>query len=435
MSGRSAPASSYARPVLLSCVFLSIFGEVLLSPFYPQFFAKVFGVQDLTYTGFYILVCRLTVILISPIWGLLSRKFAVKHLLLVGQAGTAVCTAWLAFASHADQFLLITVVLLLFKSSYMFIYPLLVEAAGDGKMALSAGSYHVAYHTAIVLSSLAGVALFSMEQPLLLFLWIAATDIIQLLMCWLIWKGLPWRRRGGRASALAASTEVASALEKDSKAEANANVHGASEEVAAALSPQSSGKGGMWMGLFMLGITLLAFHLAIHMIRPYFTRYMEMQWHLPLMASTALYLIPNVVAACCFFAVRRLDKEWSLKRTLSLTLPLLAASLALQGVDGGVMLMIVSRCLFGLGLVLAQASLELLLFKSSQGGRLHLNYGMAMAFQNGGQLLAPLAASLLFVPYGGASLFYGGAVLSLFCLLLLWMALFRTKRLSPLKDT
>ncbi|GKU76657.1 MFS transporter [Paenibacillus sp. L3-i20] len=392
--------SALTRPVLLGCVFLSIFGEVLLSPFYPQFFAKVFGVEDLTYTGFYILVCRLTVVLISPLWGLLSRKFAVQHLLLVGQAGTAICTAMMALAGSVEQFLVITIALLVFKSSYMFVYPLLVEAAGVGKMALSTGSYHVAYHMAIILSSLAGAAMFSMEKPLLLFFWIAATDVLQFLFCWFIWRGIR-RKRTGRD--LLSTAEVA------------------------ATSESNSGSGKLRRMILILASTLLAFHLAIHMIRPYFTVYVEQHLQLTLVAGTALYLIPNGMAVLCFFAVQRLTTERRLSMVLTCALPLLAVSLVLQGIDGGLTLMIVSRCLFGIGLAIAQASMELLLFKSSETGRMHVNYSMAMVFQNGGQLLAPLTASLLLVPFGGETLFFVSASICLLCLLLLWFALFRRK--------
>ena len=111
------PKSKIVAGSLFLCVFLAIFNEVLLSPFYPQFFRKVFGVEDLAYTGFYIFVCRLTVVLSAPIWGILSRRLEVKHLLYIGQAGTAVMTALLGTSTNVQQFLIYTIVLLLFKSS------------------------------------------------------------------------------------------------------------------------------------------------------------------------------------------------------------------------------------------------------------------------------------------------------------------------------
>lgn len=55
--------------VLFVCAFTYIFSEVLLAPFYPVFFEKVFGVEDLSYTGFYIFICRVTVVLTAPFWG------------------------------------------------------------------------------------------------------------------------------------------------------------------------------------------------------------------------------------------------------------------------------------------------------------------------------------------------------------------------------
>ena len=77
------------RPALFCCIFLFVVTETLLSPFYPQFFLTVFGVQDLDYTGWYIFLCRLTVLLCAPLWGLAARHVEVKHLLFLGQAGSA----------------------------------------------------------------------------------------------------------------------------------------------------------------------------------------------------------------------------------------------------------------------------------------------------------------------------------------------------------
>ncbi|MNW13878.1 hypothetical protein D3C71_2119390 [compost metagenome] len=65
-------------------MFLGLFTEVLLSPYYPQFFHQVFGIEDYSYTGLYLFVCRLTVVLCSPLWGWLTRKLEAKRLLLVG---------------------------------------------------------------------------------------------------------------------------------------------------------------------------------------------------------------------------------------------------------------------------------------------------------------------------------------------------------------
>lgn len=115
---------------LFFCVFLSLFSEVLLSPFYPLFFSKVFGVQDLSYAGYYIFICRLTVVLFTPIWGFLAKRFEARKLLSVGQLGTAVMTAMMALTQNIYQFTFITVLLLIFKSSYFLLYPLIIELGG-----------------------------------------------------------------------------------------------------------------------------------------------------------------------------------------------------------------------------------------------------------------------------------------------------------------
>nr|WP_269669536.1 MFS transporter [Paenibacillus sp. GSMTC-2017] len=381
---------------MLACVFLSIFGEVMLSPFYPQFFQKVFHIDDLSYTGFYIFVCRLTVVLCSPLWGLLTRKFCVKRLLLIGQGGTAICTALLATASSAEQFVMLTVLLLLFKSSYMLVYPLLIEVAGPENKAPSAGSYHAVYHTAIIFSSIAGVGMINMANPLVLFYWVGVTDILQLLLCWFVLRGVTLKKK----------VEKQAVLHKD----------------------KGSRKYADKLPLIYLGITLLGFHLAVNMVRPYFTIFTGEYWQLSLTEQSILYFLPNAIAVFSFVLVQKMCAPQRLRATLMIGLSLLAVTLALQGIEGSIVSLIASRCMFGVFLILSQAALEVVVFSTSSSDKLHMNYSFIVSFQNIGQLLAPLLASAIVINSGYGSPFYVAAIICLFSLVFLWRVLLRQKQ-------
>jgi DHA1 family multidrug resistance protein-like MFS transporter len=376
------------RAVLFLCVFLYVFTETLLSPFYPQFFSKVFGVEDLAYSGHYVFVCRLTVVACAPLWGLLSRRFEVRRLLLVGQAGAAVFTALLATAETAGQFLALSVALLAFKSSYLLVYSLIVELSGRDGAPAAAGGYGATFHAAIIASTLVGAFMVGMENPLKLFYVVAAADLLQLALCLRVLRPASGERP--------------------------------------VRSPSASGAAGGQLGfLLAIGLIIFTFHFANNTIRPYFTQYAERGFSLSLEASGVLFLIPSVMAILALPFVKRLARPGRLPRLYAIGLATLAAGLALQGLAGGLATLLAGRALYDFFLAISQAALELRLFGASGDDRLHLNYGVAVAFQNAGLLAAPLLASSLVGSHGLASPLLAAAALCAANLVLARLTVFR----------
>ena len=127
MLTKSMLAQHKVQLALYACGFMFIFTETLLSPFYPQFFAKVFNLDDAYITGEFMAMCRLVVIFSAPLWGVLARYFDPVKLLIVGQILAAVLTAAIAWVQTIQEFYVLTVFLLIFKSSYLlFIHCLLI---------------------------------------------------------------------------------------------------------------------------------------------------------------------------------------------------------------------------------------------------------------------------------------------------------------------
>ncbi|HEY9736743.1 MAG TPA: MFS transporter [Trichocoleus sp.] len=363
---------------LFSCVFLAVFTEVLLSPFYPQFFRQVFSVEDLSYTGYYIFICRLTVVLCAPLWGLLSRRWAVKWLLAIGQAGAALMTALMATSQSIQQFITFSVLLLLFKSSYLLVYPLIVQLAGNGQRSTIAGTYQAVFHGAIIAATVAGAWMVNLEAPLFLFYWIAIADLVQLALCLLVLRDAP--------TPSPASTEL--------KAE-----------------PPASGNGLKFVAA--IGLTLLTFQLANNLVRPFFTEYVTApdNFGVSLQASSLLFLIPSVMAIAAMPYIRKVAQPGRLPLLYSVGLGLLIVSLFLQGSTAHLSVLVLSRVVYGFMLAVTQAALELHLFEHSSHHRLHYNYSLVTAFANVGHLGAPLLASWLVNTYSlAAPLLAAGAI-------------------------
>lgn len=377
---------------LFLCVFLAVFTEVLLSPFYPQFFRQVFGVEDLSYTGYYIFICRFTVVLVAPLWGLLSRRFAVKRLLAVGQAGSALMTVLLGTSQTIEQFIFFSVLLLLFKSSYLLVYPLIVEFAGKGQRSTIAGTYQAVFHGAIVAATIAGAWMVNLEAPLFLFYWIAIADLIQLGLCLIVLRSTP-------------------KLSSDSpKVEANRPIGDVGIKFVGAI-----------------GLTVLTFQLANNLVRPFFTEYVTaFPFDVSLQTSSILFLIPSVMAIAAMPFIRKVAQPQRLPMLYSVGLGLLILSLYLQGGTTQLPVLVLSRVVYGFMLAVTQAALELQLFEHSSQNRLHYHYSLVTAFANVGHLGAPLLASYLVNTYSLAAPLLAAGTLCLINLVFARLTIFRT---------
>ncbi|WP_373527151.1 MFS transporter [Nostoc sp.] len=385
---------------LFLCVFLAVFNEVLLSPFYPQFFRKVFGIEDLSYTGYYIFVCRLAVVLCAPFWGILARQFEVKHLLYIGQVGTAIMTALMATSTTANQFLIYSILLLLCKSSYLLVYPLIIQLAGEEKRTTVAGTYQAVFHGAIITATIAGAWMVNLDAPLFLFYPIAAADVLQLGICLYILRGVSTQR-------LDVITES-----------------------------QPSIRGNQTSFIVAIGIVILTFQLANNLVRPYFTAYITASapFKVNLLESSLLFVIPSIMAITALPYIRKSCHPQRLKPVYLVGLCVLAGSLYLQGWTQHLLVLVLARGVYGFCLAVTQAALELQLFGSSTAKSLHFNYSLATSFANMGHLGAPLMASSLVNTYSLAAPFLAAATICCINLFFAQFTVFRkmSLRLQPL---
>ncbi|WP_082592716.1 MFS transporter [Paenibacillus sp. Soil766] len=370
------------QAALLGCMFLGLFTEVLLSPYYPQFFHQVFGIEDYSYTGLYLFVCRLTVVLCSPLWGWLTRKWEAKRLLLIGQAGTALSTALLAQADSATEFLILTICLLIFKSSYMLIYPIIMELSDNGAQAGSAAKFHAVHHTAVLIAALAGAHMLQMEHPLTLFYGAAAADVIQLCVCVVVLWG--WN----------------SASKKEERRE-------------------SRGSKGLLSNLLhdrtivMLGLLFLTLTISNQVVRPFFTPYVEKDFGLSIELAGMLFLLPHVCALILLPFLRSLAKPGRLPIAYMVGVGAMAIGLVTQGMTESIGGLIAGRILYGMFLAITMAVLDVILFGRQQGASAAIAFSVMVSFQTAGELLSPLLSSFLSIQVGLNSPLLAAALLCL----------------------
>ncbi|MCK6256492.1 MFS transporter [Fictibacillus sp. KIGAM418] len=339
-----------ARIALYSCVFLFVFTEVLFSPFYPQFFQKVFGVTDLHFTGTYLFMCRLAVVAASPLWGWLSKIVESRRLLLIGQAGTAISCGMMAISSNEIQFMMWSLVLLLFKSSYLLLYKFLIQSAQDQK-AVSA-YYHGLTQCAAAGAALASSWLIQLQNPLAVFWWIGGLDLLQAIICLAVFsKAAPFSS-----------------------------------------SARSARKRGDLRFLIKLAITVFTLHFAVALIRPLFTVYTEAAYGSSYWESSFLFLLPSVMTLGALPVMKKLKSE-NLQRMYMISGAMVLISIIMQGASSTVVLFTASRCLFGFFLAICLASLDMSLFQKGREAGHH--YGLIFSCQNLGLLLAPVSVPAL----------------------------------------
>lgn len=403
--------------LLLCCGFLFVFTETVLSPFYPQFFQQVFGRTDLALTGNYVATCRLTVLLAAPLWGLLARRIDAIKLLVIGQSIAALLTACLSLASDLTVFFVLTIALLLFKSSYFLFYSALIELQGKAQQAKTVGQVQLVVHLALIASTLASAWVLSFEHPLQLFLLVAVLDVIQVGLCVLVLRQRKTPESG--QSLEPQSPQPKPSFDQTQDLHSGLPVPVEPQQASAPTIAQeprpapSLVQGWPVTTIMGYGLLVLAFSMATNAVRPYLTAYSMNVMQLDRLQSAWLYLLPSLMALCAYPLLKsRLLQQSGFIQRYAVLLTLLILSLLGQALASHISLLFLSRMLFGLSLLLAQAQLELYLFQNAAHSP-HWYFSLASTTQHAGQLLAPLAAALVVGIYGLVAPFWLAAAILL----------------------
>jgi MFS family permease len=378
---------------LLSCVFLFVCTEVLLSPFYPQFFKKVYGITDPDLTGFYIMTCRLVVVVFTPIWGLFANKRQnTTTLLIIGQWGTGFSCFLMAISQSFEWFVAASVLLLIFKSSYFLLYTILMQENRKTTTG-AAASYHAVLQGAIVIATILSGWVIQMDHPLMIFWMVGIMECLLGLFSYFMLKNV-----------------------------------GKSEVTDAAL--QESSRRRLLPQFLIFGIVVLTLHLAVNMIRPFFTTYTEAVYNTDTITSGLLYLIPSLMAIVSLPFIRKYSERLGWNGYIAATI-MIIIGLLFQGIETGIAGLIMFRCMFGIGTAWCLAKLDVFIFRWSQNT--HGDYSKISAMQNVGLLLAPVAASSIVNVRTISEVFvYASLFVVLHLIVFLWGAVTRERNRGKL---
>lgn len=370
MSRRLGP-----RAVLVAVVALLLVTEMALSPFYPQLFARLYGIEDPAATGLFLSVCRASALLALPALALLARRVSLPRLVAGGLAACAVFDAAVAVAPNFAAFTALSAAGAAAGSALLLAYPVLValdeDTDGPGRgvpvfVALLYGS--------TIVATVVGAGVLSLPEPR----WgLASFALIDLAVLALVIGVLPpsTRQQDGPRSPWT-------------------------------LAPQR--------GVVAVIALAVCFELAANVIRPFFTAYAQAGgWSLE--GAALLFLVPAAAALAGVGMARPAQIRLG-TALLPGALALAAAGLALQTTSTDWLPLVLGRTLLGVGLGVAHVAIDDAMFSAAGTagpGYATVETARAAAILAAPALAAATAAHALELPLMlGAVLFAAAAAMA-----------------------
>ncbi len=360
---------------ILLIAFFAALAESLPAPFYPKIFKDIFGITDPEYTGTYLCILRLTFMLSYPMWAWFSQNINIFKLLSMTQFIAGAASIYCGLTQNLTAFFVCSILMVLFKSSYLLLYPYLISRSENKTSTVT--RLGILVHFSMIISALSGAYIIDKISVQYLFIIIGILDFIQM----------------GISSRL---TDIQKGVQAQP----------ASESI-------SFDKGRL---LWICMITFM-FYLSSTLIRPFYTEFI-MERYAPQADYTwaaVLFIIPSLSA---LFLLPLAGKSLIVKNTTficSITL-CIAVVLFLQSYANSLISEITLRSLFGISIFLIFVYLDTSFFETISGKNSARAYSLLHITQNFAYMSAPLLAGLLVSREGYTGPFMMASICSLLSL-------------------
>jgi len=349
---------------LILLTLVSVMADTMLLPFYPQFFAVAFNMHSPEHVGFYIAACCLTVMTAFPLWAKVAKHFNELHIWVYTQIIAGALGIYCYFTSDLVEFWIASQIMLIFKASYLLIYPFVMRLEEKDQQLGMVGLFSVLMHFGGIGGALLGGLTLQWFDAKNIYLIMAASDALQVLVClYLIFKlNIPLRVKLTQPVAVA--------------------------------EPEKTDSSGQHF-ILKLGIITALFYFSAFLIRPFFANYWQAisQWNSEVLTAL-VYAIPAGIALLCLLLSYKFSSNKSNFQIIAQALCICMLGLFLQGSQESWMV-ILGRCIFGFSMYQVSVRLEVFLFNVSQPENYGRDYSKIHIFQNVGIILASFSTGYL----------------------------------------
>ncbi len=351
------------KSFLILMTFIAVVSDYLLHPFYPQFFAIRFGMTNPENVGFYFAAICFMVMIAFPFWAYISKKVAELKILIYTQAIAGVLALYCYWTSSYLSFWIVSLIMVLFKGSYLLVYPYILKIIKKEEHVSTIGLLSVIVHLGGILGAVIGGFTVDYIDPSSIFLIMALGDFIQMLMSAYLLKSKKF------------NTTVI--ISDENKKEKNSLSNGL---------------------ILKIGLLTLILYFSDFIIRPFFSMYWESfsNYDSKLISGT-IYAIPGFVALIALWISNKQKSNGYEGIIMALLIGLVG--LFLQGIPLD-SVVIVGRIIYGWAIFQGVVKFDVLLFEMSTPESYALDYSKVHFFQNLGVLVASLSVGLVVENFG-----------------------------------
>ena len=361
------------RNGLILLTLVSVVADSMLLPFYPQFFSQEFNQHSPQHTGYYIAACCFTVMVAFPVWARIAKKVNELHLWVYTQIISGILGVSCFYVESLLWFWVLSQAMLIFKASYLLIYPFVMRLEEHERHLGVASLFSVLMHFGAIGGAILGGFFLEYNNPRSVYILMAATDVLQVVICLL----LIYIRKVPLFQCVDMPT-----------AEESSCINEAPQQV-----PETLENGRRF--LLSLGIISALFYFSTFLIRPFFSTYWQSVSESNNAVNAAfIYSLPAWVALLGLWFNHRRQGEVNHYRIILTSLCFAVIGVGLQSIEQ-VTSIIVGRCLFGWALFQITVRLEVVMFEFAHKDNYAVDFSKIYIFQNIGVLAASFGVGSL----------------------------------------
>ncbi len=346
---------------------VAVVSDYLLHPFYPQFFKARFGVTDPKWVGYYFAAICFMVMISFPFWAYISKKVAELNILVYTQCIAGVLALFCYWTNSYINFWIVSLVMILFKGSYLLVYPYILRIITKKEHPGTIGLLSVIVHLGGILGAVIGGITVDLIDVSYIFLIMALGDFIQM----------------GMSAYLLRSNTYDTSIHQETESIAHTDNR---------MVPKGF--------ILKIGLITMILYFSDFLIRPFFSSYWESisNYDSKLISGT-IYAIPGFVALIALWInFKRKEANSGFQGIISVLL-FGAIGLLLQGVPIEAVV-IAGRVIYGYAIFQGVVKFDVLLFELSTPESYAVDYSKVHFFQNLGVLISSFSVGLLVDSHG-----------------------------------